>query len=160
MVLKQILSGSIQNISERCRKLIISILEERNKPCTYDFLKDLVYEKLPLLNPGSFDYAISNCDAVTKIKDNLYALKEWDYFESPRKKTKKPKRNKDIRRHMVEYLKEQTRPVDFETILVFLKDKLSINRLSKMDEKKIYNLLLKTDNVVRTLDKKFYYIEE
>lgn len=67
----------ISNIAEACRNLITDFLKQHGEPCSYNRIKEIVYEKYPLLNIGALTYALSTADDIINLKKGLYALKEW-----------------------------------------------------------------------------------
>jgi hypothetical protein len=84
----------VPNISELCRKLIKNYLEKQGKPCSYDILKNYVYNRLPLLKEGSFDYALSTSEDVISLHNGLYSLENWVYKSKVQKKSNNEIRQK------------------------------------------------------------------
>ncbi|MBD3338549.1 MAG: sigma-70 family RNA polymerase sigma factor [Candidatus Lokiarchaeota archaeon] len=71
----------IPNIAEACRELITEFLKQHGEPCSYNKIKDIVYEKYPLLKNGALVYALSTAEDIINIKRGLYALRDWVFTE-------------------------------------------------------------------------------
>ncbi|MFZ5515372.1 MAG: sigma-70 family RNA polymerase sigma factor [Candidatus Zhuqueibacterota bacterium] len=81
----------ISNIAEALRNLITGYLEQIGKPCSYKKIRELVYEKYPLLKNGALIYALSTSKDIINLKKKLYSLKKWVFTDNvPQNKIQKP----------------------------------------------------------------------
>jgi len=149
----------IKNLSSHCRKLLVQILKRMERPCSYDELKDSLYEEMPLLSTGNFEYALRTEKEIVKIGRGLFGLKDWGYFDYIETDNNKKRSNITIT-EIINILKTKDRPIGIKYLLSLLTEKYNLELLSRKEENRILRMIKSSNKIYRTLDNRFYFWED
>jgi len=150
----------LKSMAEACRRKIISTLNSLGRPCTYNELRDYVYETFPLLKSGVYEYALSTIDAVIETRKRTYVLKEWGYLETPRVSKPQEIPNEDLKEAIFIHLRKQSVPITFRHLLSYLAHHFLIRGFSTSDEQRILRIIKRNEIIYKTLDNRYYLIRE
>lgn len=150
----------IKNLSSECRIQIVNILDNIGRPLTAEEITDLILEKYPLLNQNIIYYALKTAKSVIRIDNTYYALDRWDYLQAINNKKIELLDNSELIEHIERILTLQNIPVSFEYLLSILANKYKKNVFSTVEEKQIDRVLNKSENIIKTLDDKYYLLNE
>jgi|GEM_PF-1741936 len=150
----------IKNLSNNCRKLLVQILRNMGRPCSYNELKSYIYEEMPLIVAGNFEYALRTEQEIVRIRKGLFGLREWGYFDYIKDDNYDTKRFNITTTEIINILKTKDRPIGMKYLLSLLIEKYNLSSLSRKEESRILRMVKSSKKIIRTLDNRFYYMEE